>query len=259
MPITVSEIAGRQSAYQFLNGLYELQDTITHDGLSDLMERSELSDDLFSQLQSSGLVLSTEHGFHMSSLGTKVTLLLKAINGDMDLQESFSKLRYMYPELQSYQLIIEDITGYFIDSLVMQPNFIRLYICSPWIRLYDPDYIYTLEEAVRKARQVYDGVQIFVVTLPLERYGDPKAVKSLKSLRLLGADIVKNKRLHAKLYISEPGPLGGSYYAIFGSENLTGRRNRELGIRIENDNEILSRLAAFFRETRDESEILEVF
>lgn len=65
-----------------------------------------------------------------------------------------------------------------------------------------------------------------------------------------------HERLHAKLYISEPGPYGGIHYAIFGSENLTGRRNIELGIKIENDNELLRNLTKFFREIQEESKIL---
>jgi len=254
----MSEIAGKASAYEFLNGMHELQDIVTSDKLSQLMEEAGLSEDSFSQLHSSGLVLGTPHGFHISSLGTKITLLLRAMNSDADLQDTFRKLRYIYPELQPYELITEDITGYFVDSLALRPNFIRLYICSPWIRLYEPDHIDRLQEAVSAARSMYKNVQIFVITLPLERYRDPKAKESVKALSLLGAEIVKHKNLHAKLYISEPGPLGGAHFAIFGSENLTGRRNRELGIRIESDNEMLNRLTAFFREIRDESEILEV-
>jgi hypothetical protein len=92
--------------------------------------------------------------------------------------------------------------------------------------------------------------------LPLERYRDKKAFETIKILKQIGAEIVVNPRLHAKLYMSEPGPLGGSHYAIFGSENLTGRGNIELAIKIENDNEILRKLNQYFYEIWQESQIL---
>ncbi|MCL0056645.1 hypothetical protein M1N82_03005 [Dehalococcoidia bacterium] len=46
---------------------------------------------------------------------------------------------------------------------------------------------------------------------------------------------------------------GGLHSAIFGSENLTAAQNIELGIRIDNNNEILGKLTLFFREIEEEA------
>ena len=83
-----------------------------------------------------------------------------------------------------------------------------------------------------------------------------RALTTLKELRALGATIMTHRKLHAKLYISEPGPRGGSFYAVFGSENLTGANNIELGLKVENDNEMLTRLRDFFLEIEEESTLL---
>ena len=40
---------------------------------------------------------------------------------------------------------------------------------------------------------------------------------------------------------------------FFGSENLTAAQNIELGIRIDNNNEILGKLTLFFREIEEEA------
>jgi hypothetical protein len=92
--------------------------------------------------------------------------------------------------------------------------------------------------------------------LPLDRYRDANAFATLSELQLLGATIMTHRKLHAKLYISEPGPRGGSFYAIFGSENLTGANNIELALKVENDNEMLTRLRDFFLEIEQESNLL---
>lgn len=55
-----------------------------------------------------------------------------------------------------------------------------------------------------------------------------------------------HEKLHTKLYIRDPGTAGGFSQAIFGSENLTSKRNIELGIRITNDTVIINKLITYF-------------
>jgi len=252
----MNEIVGKKGAYQFLDRIYGYQDVVQSRDLAQLIDETNISQDLFSELTEAGLFIGTPDGFYISSLGKRVTLLLRGINGDEEISEVFRKLTYLHPELRPYELITEDITSYFVDSLLLRLDFIRVYICSPWIRL-EPSHLEKVKQAVSKARRKYENLQILVITLPLERYRDSKAIETLKELKHLGADIVTHGKLHAKLYVSEPGPYGGAYYAIFGSENLTGRQNIELAIKIENDNEILAKLTNFFFEIREESKILE--
>jgi hypothetical protein len=254
MPL-MSEIVGRKGAYFLLNEIYARRDIVNTVEITSLMEEIGISDDLFSELTESGLFIESPDGFYISSLGKKVTLLLKAVNDKEGISEVFQQLTYLYPTLRPYELITENITDYFIDSLYTRPDFIRIYICSPWIRL-DENHIEKIKNAIFTASKRYINLQIFIITLPLERYRDRKATETLKALKQVGAEIVINSRLHAKLYISEPGPSGGNHYAIFGSENLTGRRNIELAIKIQNDNEILRKLNLYFYEIWQESQIL---
>lgn len=254
--LLMNEIVGQRDAYRILDWAYEKQNVIKSTDLNQLIWESNLSQDVFSNLTSAGLFIGTPDGFSISSLGEKVTLLLRAINGKEEISETIRQLTYLYPDIKPYELVTENITDYFIDSLYVKPDFIRVYICSPWIRL-DEHHIEKVKSAISKASERYLNLQIFVVTLPLERYRDKKATETLDVLKCLGAEVVTHGRLHAKLYMSEPGPLGGSHYAIFGSENLTGRRNIELAIKIQNDNEILRKLNQYFYEIWQDSQILE--
>jgi len=255
MPL-ISEIVGQKSAYSFMNRTYERGDIINAVEMVSLMKETGVSDDLFSELANSGLFIESPDGFYISSLGKKATLLLRAINDYEEISEVFQQLTYLYPSLRPYELITENITDYFISSLYNRPDFIRIYICSPWIRL-DENHIEQIKNAIYTASKRYINLQILIITLPLEQYRDRKAIETLRALKQIGAEIVINRKLHAKLYISEPGPSGGSHYAIFGSENLTGRRNIELAIKIENDNQILGKLSLYFHEIWQDSQILE--
>jgi hypothetical protein len=252
----ISEVVGQKGVYSFLNRMYEIRDVVGASDLDQLIIEGNISQNLFSDLTNCGLFIGTPQGFYISSLGKKVTLLLRGINGDSDISELFYQLSYLYPELRPYELITENITDYFIDSIERQPDFIRIYICSPWIRL-DETHLRKVQSAVLKASSQYRNLQILIITKPKEGYRNWKAsAETFKVLRSLGAGIMTHNKLHTKLYISEPGPYGGGHYAILGSENLTGRKNIELAIKIENDNEILRKLNQYFYEIWQESQIL---
>lgn len=251
----MSEIVGKKGVYSFLDSVYESHEVIPSVKIANFINEAGMSDDALSDLALAGLLAESPNGFYISSLGKKVTLLLKAINGKEELSDIFRKLTYLYPQLKPYELLTSNITDFFIDSLSYRTDFIRVYICSPWIRL-EQEQLGKVKQAILKATSRYQSIQIFVITLPTNRYRDKKAIETLKELKQLGAEIMTHEKLHAKLYISEPGPYGGIHYAIFGSENLTGRKNIELGIKIENDNEILRNLTGFFLNIQEESKIL---
>lgn len=253
----MNETVGSKGAYQILNKIMQNQRIVSTEDMLPLIDESGLARDSFSDLVDKGLLIGTTKGYYISSIGERVTLLLRAINGDTDISDIFRKLSDIYPWLKPYELLTEDITGYFINSLMLRPNFITLYICSPWIRL-EQDQLDMFEKAVLKAKRQYPNLQILVITLPRVGYRNWEAsIDTFELLKELGAEIVTKWRLHAKLYISEPGPFGGAHYAIIGSENLTGRKNIELSIRIANDNEMLSGLANYFRDIHNESDLLE--
>jgi len=70
--------------------------------------------------------------------------------------------------------------------------------------------------------------------------------ESLEWLRDHGAEVVLHRSVHTKLYIRQPGPAGGPLMAIIGSENLTGARNLELGLRINEDAALIGNLINYF-------------
>jgi len=251
----VSEVIGQKGAYPFLNTIYQMGDVVTASKLEELIAQSDISQQLFSDFTNSGLFINTPEGFYVSSLGKKVVVLLRCINGDSSVVELFNELTSLQPESRPYELITEGITDYFIDSMDKHCDFIRIRICSPWIRLSD-EHLERLKAAAAKASRMYKNLQIFVITLPKKGYRNWKAsIKTFDTLKGLGAEIVTIEGLHTKLYISEPGPYGGSHYAILGSENLTGRGNIELAVRIEHDNEILRKLNIYFDEIKDQSDL----
>lgn len=93
-------------------------------------------------------------------------------------------------------------------------------------------------------------VEILVIHGPI-RPGSPRdaeLIETLDFLKSLGADIVLNAKVHAKLYIREPGLSGGLQVAIVGSENLTVPKYAELGLKITNDGEIIDKLIGVFFE-----------
>jgi len=227
----VSEVVGQKGAYPFLNRIYQVGDVVTASKLEELIAQSDISQQLFSDFTSTGLFISAPEGFYISSLGKRVVVLLRCINGDSSAVELFNELTSLQPESKPYELITESVTDYFIDSMDKHCDFIRIRICSPWIRLSD-EHLERLKAAAAKASRMYKNLQILVITLPKKGYRNWKAS------------------------ISEPGPYGGSHYAILGSENLTGMGNIELAIRIEHDNEILRKLNLYFDEIKEKSDLL---
>ncbi len=252
----MSELVGKEGAYPLLCKFLERGDIYKKTEIMQLLDETSISDNFFSELVQAGLIIGTSYGFLISSLGTKVTLLLRALNGEDNINSIFNNFVSIYPSLRPYELITSSITEYFINNLYDKPNFIRINICSPWIRL-EQSLIDKINNAVIRASATYPQLQIQVITVPLNMYHNQNAGKaSLSALMHLGAVIVTNPKLHAKLYIVEPGPLGGSHYAILGSENLTGRGNIELAIKIENDNDILRKLEQYYFDIWQTSHLL---
>ncbi len=260
----VSEIVGQKGVYSFLNRMYEIKDVVKSSDIGQLITETNISQDIFSDLTKVGLFTETPDGFYISSLGEKVAILLRALNDEEQISEVFQKLSSLYPGLKKYELVKESITDDLIDSLYTNPDFIRVLICSPWIKL-DESRLKKFQSAIVEASKRYKNIDIKIITLPKEGYSNWKAsIETFKLFKNLGAEIMTHTKkktkylymLHTKLYIVEPGPYGGAHYAIIGSENLTGSGNKELAIKIKNDSEILSKLNQYFFEMQQESEIL---
>lgn len=209
------------------------------------------SKQILRELVEQGVIGKTGETYFVSSLGQKVWLLLSAING-ADLNAVVGELSQMHPAFRPYELVTEGMTAEFIESLVRRPDFRRLYICSPWIHLKDK-LLRKLTIALYKAqglRRPSEKVEILVIARPLIKTAPAYSafVETFRALRRLGAEIVVHPNLHTKLYIREPDLRGGLTVAVFGSENLTSKRNIELGIRITNDDTLIRRLISYYFE-----------
>ena len=246
----LSEIVGQKG----LATLFEVMDrwdvTFPSGDVLDTMDSLEIrdSDVVFDRLIQEGLLRRA--GGDLVSLttnGTKTHLLLQAINGS-DLQMIYQRLTALYPSWARYQVVRDRMTQDFIRELYEQPDFRRLYLCSRWINLGKTPRG-RLATAVHRASDLHD-VEIIVIHGPLSPKPDRdvQLKDTLRFLRALGAETVLNRKVHAKLYIREPGASGGVRSAVVGSENLTIPKYAELGLKIVNDRALIDNLIAEFYE-----------
>jgi hypothetical protein len=249
------DVLSQPGVYRLVGEMYKVANTIQPSIYEQMCQSAGVSQRVSQDLFDEGVLYKTPGTVRITPFGQRVTLLLKAINGDEDLSVLIQKLGHLYPQLKPYDLITSSVTDYVLDIFGIRRDFIRLYLCSPWIRLEQRQWD-KLRAAVWGAREKYTDVQVLVITQPEKGYRDKKAwIQTTRELTRLGAQIVVNDKLHAKLYISEPGPLGGTHYAVFGSENLTGAGNVELAFKVENDNEILTKLTAYFTDIQFKSQL----
>lgn len=244
-----SEILGQPGVFPFLAELHSAQELLI-DQVPDLMTDLGVAapQSLLDKLKDISIVFEVTDKLYLSDNGHEKWLLLQAING-LDPRQAFHQLARIDPSLFPYEIVTEGMTAEFIDSLDSYPTFRRVLICSPWIYL-KKKTLQKFSYAVYKAQKRTGGqkVDIIVIAQPLKprhpQYDDFKEV--LINLRKLGAEIVVHEKLHSKLYIRDPGAAGGISQAIFGSENLTSKRNIELGIRITNDSIMINNLIRYF-------------
>lgn len=260
-------ILGKPCAYEVLQFLETHRDT-SRDELVFYIEKigvreediNERLDDLqkiafvhkrFSRTKKMDVYRTTDEGL-------EALLLMDVINGTC-----LSSVLDRLPSLsrKSFGLITSDITGYFLRTLTYLNDFLYLYLCSPWIRLRNRD-LESLDYAFRRAQRM-TGVypKVSIITLPIERnetLQEEKRVTLWKQqiestllwFKERKADIMCHPNLHTKLYIvwSKERQV-----AIFGSENLTGVRNIELGIYVD-DPVIINKLYRYWIEIYDASE-----
>src|SRR6516225_4478752 len=208
----LSETIGQPGVFSLLDRLLQFQGPLSFSLFEEVRLGSAAEENVAADLFNNGLLATDAEKVLITTLGQKLTLLLRAINDRDELTQTFHKLGNLFPYLQRFHLIEGNITEYVVEAINTRRDFVRLYICSPWIRLKEP-HLQRLKAAVLASRYHYPQLQILVITLPADRYKDINALTTLKELRALGATIMTHRKLHAKLYISEPGPRGGSFYA----------------------------------------------
>ena len=246
----LSEVIGQRGLFQLLEIMESWDVSFPTTDVFAVMETLEIADSdiVFEDLISKGMLTAVGGNLvSMTTRGLTTFLLLQAINGS-DIQEVYRQLTALHPSWAQYQVVRDRMTQDFIHELYDKPDFSRLYLCSRWIHL-QKRARGRLAQAVFWALEHHD-VEILVIHRPLsnDRERDAQQFETLNFLKSLGADIVLNKRVHAKLYIREPGPSGGLQAAVVGSENLTIPKYAELGLKITNDGDMINKLIEVFFE-----------
>ena len=247
-PAPLSEVVGQRGLFDLLEMMDGWDAAVPRMDVLAAMEDLEVADSdvVFESLLKEG-ILTTAGGSLVSvtTRGLTVLSLLQAINGT-DVREVYRRLRGLYPGWAEYQVVRDRMTQDFIRELYDKPDFRRIYLCSRWMSLANKPRG-RLAQAVYWASR-HHQVEILAIHGPLGSDDDRNAnlVSTLNFLKSLGAEIVLNPKVHAKLYIREPGPSGGLQTAIVGSENLTIPKYAELGLKVVNDNEMIGKLIEVF-------------
>ena len=245
---------GMPGAHATLRAIDEGTDAVLpYDALAALMATSgsDDADTLLASLLRCNLLFQGSNGFGITHLGRRAGLLLDALNG-ADLRVVWRRLGQLDPMLRNYELLRNNLTDEFLDSLVTRPSFGRLYICSPWIS-FDRREEGLLAAAVQRAER-RGSPEILVVTRPERGEADATIPPGGRYLQNLGARVFLNSGLHSKLYIREPDDGGGYLMAILGSQNLTRSTYLELGIKIHSDTAMIQNLIAYFFELTSQSD-----
>ena len=127
--------AGLRGAHETLRAIDQSSETaFSYDALIDLMQRqgAENLEETLTALIANNLLHQAPQGFQITHLGRRASLLLDALNG-ADLRDIWRKLGQLDQTLRNYELLRNNLTDHFLNSLTNRPSFGRLYICSPWI------------------------------------------------------------------------------------------------------------------------------
>jgi len=243
-----SNVVGQAGVYQLLEDILNRQEVPESDmpllaadrGIASL---EKLIEDLIQRM----LIQKAGSYFYLTDQGRRVWHLMRGING-ANIANVIHHLTLLDPHLRPYEIVREGMTSQFICGLLSQPDFKRILICSPWLHLRDK-MLRKFYQAVYFAQEKGE-IEVVVISRPLDKRasGYQAFFKTFSALEKIGAEIVTHDDLHAKIYIRDQGPAGGLRLAICGSENLTGSRNIELGVRITNDNVIINKLISHFFE-----------
>lgn len=247
--LQLNEITGQTGVFNLLQRADTWGASFQSRKLLDMMDELDISDSsgLFDQLIGQGLFANAGGGsLSFTTKGIRTFFLLDAVNG-ADVEDVCKRLSNLYPNWGRYEVVRDRMTQEFIRELYDRPDFKRVYLCSRWMHLENRQKA-RFAQAVHWASEK-NVVEILVVHGPV-RPDDERDANLRDTLRFfnnLDAEIVINKRVHAKMYIREPGLSGGLMSAVVGSENLTIPKYAELGLKITNDRDLIGRLIqAFF-------------
>lgn len=160
--------------------------------------------------------------------------------------EAIDRLREIDPTTNRITLVREGMTSGFIDLVRRLSAIRRVMICSPWVNL-NRDRLHALATGIeRSKREQGYPPEVTVVTRPADEQPDGAANQTLAYFGRIGAVVNYKPQLHSKLYIVECATTPAQRHAFVGSENFTKVRYQEVGIRINNDNQVVDDLVRYF-------------
>lgn len=257
-PLKRHQILGKEGAFEILEYLYIHKESLENEiidylggyfGKNEIAERiSELRKIWFIE------VVPKTQKLRITDDGKEAYLLARVINGEAldSFINQLSRLAY-----RRFSLIMEDITGHFLSIIRTISNVQEIYMCSPWIRL-PADDLKDFEKLLEKSE---NKISINLITLPPQeiKQSTPwetwtkQIMDTLRWFYVKGAEIVAHPDLHTKLYIVI---ARDTQLAIFGSENLTGAGNIELGIKIT-DESVVKKLLTYWQNIYNECRIVD--
>lgn len=246
MPL-LSEVVGVTGGYKFLLELEQSPEPYhSLQAIAEMMVDCGISSPnaTLQEFIAYGLLHRQGNEVRLSSSGIKSCLLLQALNGG-SLSDVFRRLRSIEASLQMYELVQQGMTTLFLESLIDRPGVARLYFCSPWINPDEYGQRILRHHVLQAERRRGIKPEILVITRPVEGTEDTMP-GTLKVFEEVDATIFLHKRLHSKVYIREPNLSGGYAMAIVGSQNLTRSNHLELGIRVNNDTQMIQQLVRYF-------------
>jgi len=175
-------------------------------------------------------------------------VLADAVDGG-DLDSCINTLRQIYPALDKISIVRKHMTRTFLKMLFEERAMGQVSICSPWINLSTNEQRH-LKWLTSESARLGESGSLTVVTraptgAPVSRAPLDASIAFLKEI---GAEVIFNNNVHAKVYIRIPGLSGGAEFAVIGSENLTIPKYLELGLLIRNDSSLINNLVGAFFE-----------
>lgn len=176
----------------------------------------------------------------------------KACNCGVDLIEggnivdAIDQLREIDPSSKRITLVREGMTDLFIHLVRRLDSIRRIWICSPWVSL-GKERLHAFASGIERSRRQHGFFpEITVVTRPVSEQPKGPSNETIQYLGRVNAVVTYRSNLHSKLYIVESATTPTQRHAFVGSENFTKVRYQEVGIRVNNDNQLIDDLVRYF-------------
>ena len=162
------------------------------------------------------------------------------------IADTIDRLQEIDPSAKRITVVREGMTDAFLTLVRRLDAIRRIWICSPWVSL-TTERLRNLAIGVERSRRESGYLpEVSVVTRPVadQPLGDKN--ETLAYFSRINAVIRYKPNLHSKLYIVETASSPGQRQAFVGSENFTKPRFQEVGIRVNNDNQLIDDLVRYF-------------